>query len=109
MMHVKCHLAQPGENPVRKDSGSDKVKFVAFVTTQEDEKKQPAGLPFTSVLILRNFARFASKADPEQQYVDRLFGHVKPKILNTFAHNLTLRHYLADLLRMIDSDGQQKT
>ena len=93
------------------------VKPATFVyhtwrNTATDERGNPAGLPLTSVLILRNIARNIPKAAPllggggrakgEETWMEELFGSIRRQLAYVMAYNKSLGGYVADLMGFVD-------
>ena len=84
--------------------------------TAMDERGEAAGLPLTSVLVLRNLARNipravpvledmnggTKKADGEHGWVNQLFGPIESKLWHVFAHNRSLSSYVWDLMVTVE-------
>ena len=128
-MHVRAHL------PETADAMRDLINELAegkaqqpeytrhkFYYTAMDERGHPCGIPFMSVMVMRNLARYANKHAQAQGFdkggvklMERLFGTVKTKVFEVVAVNRTLRGELGDLLGMIERGvgagdaAQQKT
>jgi chromatin structure-remodeling complex subunit RSC9 len=112
--HVKIHLPESAEAAAKIAEGvykeAEYTKHTVY-HTQTDEKNHPCGIPFTSVLILRNLARFANrrghdfsveKGKSKVSAMDRFFGHVKPGLFHTLCVNRTLASWLTDFMKMVE-------
>lgn len=112
--HIKVHLPPPpsaatkdspehtGPPPAKKMKPSYLVPppkiSLKYQYTATDEYQQPAGIPLSAVLVLRNIARNLSKTEAEEKvtkeggvsWVDRLFKPVEPRFYEVWAHNKSL-------------------
>ncbi|CAD6446232.1 49f2a253-7626-47e7-8305-42f1e1033ed5 [Sclerotinia trifoliorum] len=121
--HIKVHLPpkrtltseresqEPsGPPPAKKHKPSyivqpPRISF-KYHYTAVDEHNDAAGIPLSSVLVLRNLARNVSKTEAEEtalkegevSWVDRLFKPVEPRLFAIYAHNKILATYMTDLL-----------
>ena len=90
-----------------------------WYTTATDERNDAAGLPLTSVLVLRNLARNIPKAAITLQdrtgdragkdkvgWTQGLFSPLKERLWFVIAHNKPLAHYVVDLMGMIERDAE---
>ena len=96
---VSDHLGAP---PAKKMKPSyivpAKKQTFKIMYTATDEAGQAAGIPLTSVLVLRNLARNLPKTEAEDSalksgnvsFVERLFKPVEPKLFDIMAHNKPL-------------------
>ncbi|MCJ1477810.1 Chromatin structure-remodeling complex protein rsc9 [Lambiella insularis] len=89
----------------------------AWYNTAVDERGDAVGLPLTSVLVLKNFARNIPKAavmleseltdfaepTPKQGWMNRLLGPIKPMLGYVLSHNRPLATYVSDLITAIES------
>ena len=114
--HVKMHIPASAEAAakVADEVGKKDAEFSKHTLyyTQIDEKNQPCGIPFMSVMILRNLARYAyrhGEAQPQTKtnegqstLMDRFFAHVKPRLWHVLTVNRTLSWYMTDLMKMIE-------
>lgn len=95
-----------------------------WLHTAVDERGDAAGLPLTSVLVLRNLARNLAKvgsavvmlangedgaetagiAEPDG-WMERLFGTVRGGLWFVMAHNRMLAGYVADLMAVVEGGG----
>ena len=78
--------------------------------TAMDPTNHPCGIPWMSVMILRNLARYANKhGQPfEKDGVrlnERLFRAHKYSLFHVLSVSRTLREYVNDLLKMLDGEG----
>ena len=86
--------------------------------TAIDERGDAAGVPLTSVLILRNMARNIPKAaatleeatrvssgmsDEPEDWITRLFDPLRPTLMYVLAHNRPMARYVNDLLSWIEA------
>ena len=77
-----------------------------------DDRGDAAGLPLTSVLVLRNLARNLGKVGggvdgkgdtgENEGWMERLFGGVRGSLWFVMAHNRPLAGYVADLMGVVD-------
>lgn len=80
----------------------------AYQYTMMDQTNHPAGVPWMSVLILRNLARYANKPDAKRfekngvSLADQLFGGHKYALFNIMGVSRTLRESVVDLVYMIE-------
>ena len=87
-------------------------KYFTFQSTPFDEYGHSFGIPFTSILILRNVARNIPKAVSvsqggddiavRQQWMEKLLAPSKERLSHIMAHNRTLVNHVSDLLSTID-------
>lgn len=113
--HVKIHIPESAEAAARlaEELGVKEAEYAEHLVyyTPVDEKNHPCGIPFMSIMVLRNLARFANRN--AQQFerkgdsgrvtlMDQLFGHVKPSLWHALTVNRTLAPYLSDLMKMIE-------
>lgn len=102
MSEVVHELANVGRKPERIGTKH------AYQYTMMDQSNHPAGIPWMSVMILRNLARFANKPQGKQfekqgvPLVDQLFGGHMYALFNIMGVSRTLREYVVDLLFMIE-------
>jgi chromatin structure-remodeling complex subunit RSC9 len=110
--HIKVHLPPPpsskgsldynGPPPAKKlrlsyIKSPPKQAFKYYLTAV-DERNDAAGIPLSSVLVLRNLARNLSKTEAEEtalkeggiSWVDKLFKPVQPRLFEVMAHNKSL-------------------
>ena len=83
-------------------------------TMQEPGTPDPAGLPLTSLFVLRNLARNIPKAlarpeeeagaisQPARRAMQTLFLPIKNRLHQVMAHNRGLAVHVADLLTLIE-------
>lgn len=80
----------------------------AYQYTMMDPSNHPGGVPWMSVLILRNLARYANKPDGKQfekegiRLADQLFGGHMYALFNIMGVSRTLRESVVDLVYMIE-------
>ncbi|KIW80177.1 hypothetical protein Z517_06792 [Fonsecaea pedrosoi CBS 271.37] len=117
--HLRVHLpsaASEQSNIIHalaqdvKDSDPVQMKHEWHYTAM-DQTFHPCGIPWMSVMVLRNLARYANKhGQPFEkdgvQLNERLFGAHKYGLFHVLSVSRTLRDYVSDLLRMID-EGQK--
>lgn len=92
-------------------------KQLMYQSTVVDERGNAAGLPLTSILVLRNMARNVPKAmvliakdqDSEESmaearnlWMEQLFEPLKEKLLHVMAHNRPLGSHVSDVISWID-------
>ena len=148
-MHIKTHLPDSSERASlrskhnqtqtqtdkQKDAAAEDGGATALVrsswqtqNTQVDERKEAAGLPLSSVLVLRNLARNIPKMEAkketnagdggaiadgaetracgdEKSLMWRCFAPVKEQLFFVMAYNSSLRVYLPELMRIVDAGG----
>ncbi len=111
MIHVRNHVVVPTvENKdTGKESQPDLVQNPAFLYTQQDVRGDPAGLPMTSVLILKNLARYATRVDQGDQIMMDLFGAAKQRLSQIWAYNASLHEHMGDLIMMVSGVTKQRT
>ena len=94
-------------------------EYQSWYTTAVDERGEAAGLPLTSVLVLRNLARnipkatialedetvdpLVTRAEGVDGWIERLFGPLRGSLWNVMAYNRPLAAHVADLLRIVES------
>jgi chromatin structure-remodeling complex subunit RSC9 len=102
LSHVVNHIKKPevSTNPV-KDDLANRGKTRKYMCTQQDERRNPTGLPLTSVLILKNLARHVSKMEKGDEVMEKLFINVKDQLGHVWAMNMTLAKDMGDLMMMI--------
>lgn len=86
--------------------------YQTYHNTAVDELGNAAGLPLTSVLVLRNLARNIPKAAALLDTVNRdafcidcmekLFGPLKNRFMFVVAHNRPLAGYVSDVMGLLD-------
>jgi chromatin structure-remodeling complex subunit RSC9 len=90
--------------------------YFVWYNTAVDERGDAAGLPLTSVLVLRNLARNVPKAviglqSSEDEpawasgahvWMDRVFGPLHARLWHIMAHNRSLATYVWDLISAIE-------
>ncbi|KAJ9613935.1 Chromatin structure-remodeling complex protein rsc9 [Cladophialophora chaetospira] len=113
--HMRMHIPQTAAEQSKlihelandvKDSDAIQMKH-EWHYTAADQTTHPCGIPWMSVMILRNLARYGNKhGQPfEKDGVrlnERLFGAHKYSLFHVFSVSRTLRDYVNDLLKMID-------
>jgi hypothetical protein len=77
-----------------------------FYSTPVDEKNIPAGIGWTSTLVMRNLARYANRQQFQNQnqkttLMDDFFGHVKTELWHNVSVSRTLMFWLNDLMKMV--------
>lgn len=91
-------------------------EYQVWYNTVVDDRGDAAGLPLTSVLILRNLARNIPKAigaveygrgrsipaEGDEGWLDQLFGPIRAKLWYVMAHNRSLTAYIEDLINVIE-------
>ena len=136
-MHVKTHLADASKKAVLRQKhnntpatativpggSSQKLQlddegraatysYQVWHNTAVDERGEAAGLPLTSVLVLRNLARNIPKAEAmlpggigggvgngmEEGWMERLFIPLRQRLMFVMAHNRPLVGFVADLM-----------
>ena len=87
--------------------------YQMYQNTAVDELGNAAGLPLTSVLVLRNLARNIPKATAllnnttkrdafRIDCMEKLFGPLKDRFIFVMAHNRPLAGYVSDVMGLID-------
>ena len=86
--------------------------YQMYQNTAVDELGNAAGLPLTSVLVLRNLARNIPKAiallniSKRDSFridcMEKLFGPLKDRFIHVMAHNRPLAGYVSDVLGLLD-------
>ncbi|ETI19352.1 hypothetical protein G647_09184 [Cladophialophora carrionii CBS 160.54] len=116
--HMRMHIPQTAVEQSKlihelandiKDSDPIHMKHEWHYTAM-DATNHPCGIPWMSIMILRNVARYANKhGQPfEKDGVrlnERLFGAHKYSLFHVLSVSRTLRDYVNDLLKMIDVAG----
>ena len=97
-------------NPSVKRAYNGEPTNFTFMNTQTDERKDAAGLPLLSVLVLRNLARQMAKVDARSNpkdggWVRRVFEPVKDRLLFVMAYNHSLVQWINLLLRNLQKHG----
>jgi chromatin structure-remodeling complex subunit RSC9 len=115
--HMRMHVPQTAveqskfilelASDTRDSNGEQSLKH-EFRHTARDQANHPCGIPWMSVMILRNLARFGNRhGQPFEKdgatLNERLFGAQKYSFFNVLSINRTLKDYVSDLLRMIDT------
>ena len=87
-------------------------KYETFQNTATDENGNAAGLPLTSVLVLRNLARNIPKAAALLDTINRdafriecmekVFGPLKDRLIFVMAHNRPLAGYVSDVMGLFE-------
>ena len=87
-------------------------KYETFQNTAVDELGNAAGLPLTSVLVLRNLARNIPKAAALLDTINRdafriecmekVFGPLKDRLIFVMAHNRPLAGYVSDVMGLLE-------
>ena len=93
-------------------------EYQSWHNTAVDERGDAAGLPLTSVLVLRNLARnipkatigledesgnqLQTKAEGEDGWIDNLFGPLRGRLWYVMAHNRPLAVHVADLIGIVE-------
>lgn len=120
-LHVRLHVhssLKASSVDVAAGRSSDIVKDAEYVrhmyyTTLVDEKGMPAGIPYTAVLVLKNFARHAVRQQQNGQVLEAsimedLFCLVKDQLWHNFTLHKTLRVDLDHLISMVyTKDGER--
>lgn len=86
--------------------------YQMYHNTTVDELGNAAGLPLTSVLVLRNLARNIPKAAALLDTInrdafridcmERLFGPLKDRLIFVVAHNTPLAGYVTDVMGLLE-------
>lgn len=117
--HMRMHIPQSAAEQSKlihelandvKDSDTIQTKHEWHYTPFEQtshQQTQPCGIPWMSVMILRNLARYGNKhGQPfEKDGVrlnERLFAAHMYSLFHVFSVSRNLREYLSDLFKMID-------
>lgn len=129
-MHVKTHLPDSSERSYQRskhnvapEAEHSKVQPTFAVAgsgkrtwqtrnTATDERNDAAGLPLTSVLVLRNLATQLPRTATADvaggsSLVRRYFEPVREHIFEVMACNSSLKEYLPGLVRLLDQAGEQ--
>jgi chromatin structure-remodeling complex subunit RSC9 len=121
-IHLRQHVPKSAEAAAKAElAGGKEAEFAkhSWYMTPTDEKGHPCGIPYMSVMVLRNLARFAMRnpaalapkkgegaatSIPEKvTLTEVLFGHVKGELWNAVSVNKTLVFFLSDLIKMIEA------
>ena len=108
-MHVRLHIP---DSPTEPDSNKSDVlrepEFTrhTFYSSPVDEKNTPAGIGWTSIMVMRNLARYANRQQFQNQnqksnLMDTFFGHVKKELWYNVSVSRTLMFWLNDLMKMV--------
>jgi chromatin structure-remodeling complex subunit RSC9 len=128
-MHLRQHIPESAEGAAKAELASGKEAEFAkhsWYNTPTDEKGHPCGIPYMSVMVLRNLARFAmrnptalalGKGDGgttsilgKANLTEIFFGHVRGELWDVVSVNKTLVFFLGDLMRMIEAgEASMKT
>ena len=114
-LHLRTHVPERVEDMTKlilevagvgPDKEPDVTKHTSYYTACDNDGT-PVGIPFMSVMIMRNLARFANKHGAlyqknGQKLMDRLFAGVMRDIWSVFSFNRTLRWLLGQLIGMIE-------
>lgn len=114
-MHLRSHIPEKIEDMTKltldfagvgPEKEPDTTKHTSYYTACDNDGT-PVGIPFMSVMIMRNLARFANKRGAHfekdgQRLMDRMFGGVMRDIWHVFSLNRTLRWLLGQLIGMIE-------
>lgn len=82
--------------------------------TAMDHTNHPCGIPWMSLMVMRNLARFANKhgksfeGNKGVHPTTLLFGGHKHKLFMVLGFNRTLRELVVDLIQMIEKQDQEK-
>ena len=144
-MHVKTHLADaskkaslrqkhnntpstavvvPGQSAQQLQLDGEgrpaSYSYQVWHNTAVDERGEAAGLPLTSVLVLRNLARNIPKAEGmlgpgdvdalkegTEAWVDTLFMPLRQRLMFVMAHNRPLAGFVADLMGWVERGMRQ--
>lgn len=93
-------------------------EYQSWHNTAVDERGDAAGLPLTSVLVLRNLARnipkatigledesgdqLLTRAEGEDGWIEKLFGPLRGRLWYVMAHNRPLSVHVADLIGIVE-------
>ena len=110
---AKGHIGFTGAVKVDPAQGREATyNYQMYQNTTVDELGNAAGLPLTSVLVLRNLARNIPKAAALLDTVNRdafridcmekLFGPLKDRFIFVVAHNRPLAGYVSDVMGLLD-------
>ncbi len=121
-MHIRQHMPESAEAAAKAEMAAGKEAEYAkhtWYNTPNDEKGHPCGIPYMSVLVLRNLARFAmrnpatlapekahhgsSSTNDQLNMTSRLFGHIKGELWFVISVSKALVFFLGDLMRMIEA------
>ena len=108
-LHVRLHIP---DSPTEADGNKSDVlrepEFTrhTFYSSPVDEKNIPAGIGWTSIMVMRNLARYANRQhfqNPNQKsnLTDEFFGHVKQELWHNVSVSRTLMFWLNDLMKMV--------
>jgi hypothetical protein len=82
----------------------------AYHYTATDHTNHACGIPYMSVMVMRNLARYAGKhGQPDKNGVplmEKLFGGHRYKIFNMLGVNRTLREKIEDLVQLMDKGSR---
>lgn len=108
MSQIVLEMANVGKKPERLGTKHE------YQYTIMDHTNHPAGIPWMSVMILRNLARFANKPQAKQfektgvPLADQLFGGHMYALFNIMGVSRTLRDYVVDLIFMVEEGERQR-
>jgi chromatin structure-remodeling complex subunit RSC9 len=108
-LHVRLHIPDiPTEQDNSKSDIFKEPEFTrhTFYSTPVDEKNIPAGIGWTSILVMRNLARYANRQqfqnrNQKTSLMDDFFGHVKTELWHNVSVSRTLMFWLNDLMKMV--------
>lgn len=122
-MHLRQHIPESAEAAANAELAAGKEAEFAkhpWCISPTDEKGHPCGIPYMSVMVLRNLARFAMRnptalapgkgglrtmpvANDKANLTNVFFGHVKADLWHVVSVSKTLVYFLGDLMRMIEA------
>ena len=108
-LHVRLHIPDsPTEPENNKSDVLREPEFTrhTFYSSPVDEKNIPAGIGWTSIMVMRNLARYANRQQFQNQnqrstLMDEFFGHVKQELWHNISVSRTLMFWLNDLMKMV--------
>ena len=111
-IHVRMHMPVPPAESDASKPASDIIREPeytrhTFYSSTLDEKNNPAGIGWTSIMIMRNVARYANRHQQLQRQssksslMEDFFGHVKMELWRNVSVSRTLTYWLHDLMKMV--------
>ena len=110
-LHVRLHIPDsPTEPENNKSDVLREPEFTrhTFYSSPVDEKNIPAGIGWTSIMVMRNLARYANRQqfqnlnqNQKSTLMDEFFGHVKQELWHNISVSRTLMFWLNDLMKMV--------
>jgi len=119
-VHVRSHLPESAEamskilHEMANGGKEREPEFTrhTFYYTAHDERGHACGIPFMSVMVMRNLARYANKYGKQFErngvrLMDMLFTGVMRDLWYVVSVNRTLREWLGDLINIIEKGERE--